>query len=90
MATREEIDALGHGIAYDAACSVIECHCVKVDGCDISQGFDWWDVTPEVVDEYGRDGVEEGVRYLGMRGLIVRHAANPNWVQLQDESEATA
>jgi hypothetical protein len=88
--TKEELDKLAHGIAYDAACSVIESNCLHVDGCDISQGLDWFDTDPDSVDLDAEDHVAESVKYLEARGLIVRHKDNANWVQLQDESEATA
>ena len=86
--TREELDALGHGIAYDAARTTIECNCLHVSEEDAG-GVDWFDVGMDSVDLEAEDHVRESVTYLEMRGLIQRHEANPDWVTLIDESEAT-
>lgn len=87
--TREDLDKLAHGIAYDACCTMIESNCVMVLGLEVA-AFPFFDVSAKGCDEYALDQVEESVRYLDARGLIVRHEDNAYWIQLQDESEATA
>jgi NTP pyrophosphatase (non-canonical NTP hydrolase) len=78
MMTKEEIDALGHGLAYSAACTAIESECVRCD-----EG--WFDVS---IENFGDDDVLDSVKYLDARGLIDRNPDNPDWIQLRDESEA--
>jgi hypothetical protein len=84
--SKEELDKLAHGIAYDASTTAIECNCLMVPEEQAGQR-DWFDVGDP--DALAKPFVEECVRYLEMRGLIVRHPSNSMWVQLQDESEAT-
>jgi hypothetical protein len=83
---KEELDKLAHGIAYDSSTSAIECNCLMVPEEQAGER-DWYDVgDPDVL---AKSFVEESVRYLEMRGLVVRHASNAKWVQLLDECEAT-
>lgn len=81
MATKEEIDQLGHSLAYESAASAIECHSLtyRVEGEE-----PWCDVGREL------HLIEDDVRYLEMRGLLERHPDHPEWVRVHDESEATA
>jgi hypothetical protein len=83
--TNEELNQLGHGIAYDAACSLIESNCLSAP-CGIAEG--WFDVREAAVNVLARGEVAEAVVYLDMRGLIERHPDNPDWVALRDETEA--
>lgn len=87
--TKEELHELAHGIAYDACCAAIESNCLLSEGVSIAEGM-WWDVREDKVDPTALDHVKESLIYLEARGLIVRHAYNANWIQLQNESEATA
>ena len=75
---RSELDELAHSIAYENAVSAIEC--ASVDG-----GNGWMDVSG--LEPFETDGIERDIRYLEMRGLLVRHSGNPGLVQILDESE---
>ena len=80
---RSELDALAYVIAYSAACTMIESECTW-HGTD---GVGWFDVG---IENFGDDDVLDSVKYLEMRGLIERHPENRDWIQVRDESEATA
>lgn len=84
VAEKDSLDALGHKIAYDAACTAIESNC-----CSVDAARNWFDVGEVVVEADALDWVNESVRYLEMRGLIERHADSSNWVSMRDESEAS-
>jgi hypothetical protein len=86
---KKELDKLGHGIAFDSAVSLIESHCLMVPE-EQAGTRDWYDVDPDAVDIEAENPVEESVRYLEMRGLIVRHPSVSTWIRILDESEATA
>jgi len=87
--TKEEIDALGHGIAYDSCCSIIESNCVMDAKAESDEFYDWYDVST-ANESGGDDAVAEAVKYLEARGLINRDAARPNIVSILWEIEATA
>jgi hypothetical protein len=89
-ASQEQLDELGHGIAYDAACSTIECNSLSVSEEEAAGEVDFYDVSPVVVDELAFGAVAEVLKYLGMRGLLDRHPDNPNRVRLRDEDEPIA
>lgn len=86
---KDELDKLGHGIAFDAAVSIIESNCCRVDGVD-PVATDFFDVGDEGIAEGAEEGVKESVLYLDMRGLIERHENNPDFVAIRNESEAIA
>lgn len=76
---REEVDALGHGLAYKFACSVIESSCVAVDPDEFSCGG-WWNIRD--VGELAIDDVKACLRYLEMRGLVRHHPHNAQLLHL--------
>jgi len=84
---KEELDKLGHGIAFDACVVTIESHCRRVDGVD-PVATDFYDVGDEGVEFGAEEYVKEAVLYLDMRGLIERHEDEPNFVAIRNESEA--
>lgn len=96
MAKKKEIDALGHGIAYYACATMIESCCVgsftiAVMVKDPASRWKFWRNTdPDAVEAMDRKEVALAVTYLDMRGLIERHPQDEDWVQVRDESEATA
>ena len=52
-----------------------------------TDGVGWFDVS---IENFGDDDVLDSVKYLEARGLIERHPENQDWIQMRDESEATA
>ena len=91
--TKEELDALAHGIAYDSCCSIIAGHTLM----SFYAGLEYFDVAlvsdgsraePSIFALVDAE-IAEAVKYLEARGLIDRHPDNPNWVTIHDESEAT-
>jgi hypothetical protein len=84
--TKEELDTLAHGISYEACCTVIESHCLKVDGIDPVWPR-YFDVGKDEVDLEAYDIVAESVKYLEARGLLEHHADNFDWVLLRDEAQ---
>jgi hypothetical protein len=87
--TKDELDQMGHGIAFDACCTAIESNCLRVDGIDPVE-VEWWNVSEEGVEEYALEHVQECVRYLDARGLLEHHPEHAHYVQLRDETEASA
>ena len=81
---RSELDKLGHGIAYDATCTMIKSSCFSV-----GDSYDWFDVGVDAPDDLSGDAVSEAVRYLEARGLLERDPHHPDWVSFRNESEAT-
>lgn len=86
MSTQAEIDALGHSIAYDSCCSLIESSClIERDQVEASWDDAWFHSLS--VDSDAEDAVVEAIRYLDARGLLLRHPDRPDLVQVLDESE---
>lgn len=81
----EDLNAIAHSIAYEAATGDVESLCVYIgesEGCS-----DWWELDFSLNEDGSR--LANSVRYLDARGLLERHPQMPNWVALIDESEAT-
>jgi hypothetical protein len=83
--TDAELDRMAHSLAFDASVSAIDSACAKVDALD----GEWFDITPANVYHIAQPFVADAVIYLEARGLLERHDDNPNWVALNNESEAT-
>jgi hypothetical protein len=81
-----ELNALAHTLAYDMASSLIGGECLIINDKGELFGFDLDSANND--PETNRE-IAECVRYLEACGLIERHADNPNWIALRDESEAT-
>ena len=81
-----ELRKLERSLAYENAVLIIEGACagVTIEG---AAGV-WFDGDDQ--DEYAGDDVEQACRYLDLRGLLQRDAANSNLISIRDESEATA
>jgi hypothetical protein len=74
-----EIDQLGHKLAYDYAAGLIE-------GCaEFTQGDGWFDVSSLERDDL--TSILEAVHYLDLRGLIERRPNNPNVVRVLEPAE---
>jgi hypothetical protein len=91
--TKEELDALAHGIAYDSCCSIIDCNTLSsfyagLEYFDVAPVSDGSSAEPPIVASVDAK-IAEAVKYLEARGLIDHHPDNPNWVTIHDESEAT-
>lgn len=83
----QKMRVLEASLAFEHASSTIECNCVAIDtpdGCDDCR--EWYDIAACNPD--AADCIEEAVKYLAWRELLVRHAANPNQVAVKDEHEA--
>jgi hypothetical protein len=77
--TKAELDALAATLAYEFAISTLDGECNDVTEEAGGEG-EWHDSS--LCDE-------DMLAYLEARGLLERHASNPAWVQVRDESEAT-
>ncbi|WP_433970201.1 hypothetical protein [Tunturiibacter gelidiferens] len=81
LMSMSEIDRMAHCLAFENASSFLDCNTV-------SEGDGWMNVSEESVDDHDAfEEIEFGLRYLELRGLLVRHPEKP-WVKLLDE-EAT-
>jgi hypothetical protein len=76
--TKKELDKLAHVIAHETCCSVIESHCISITEAETCG---WWSL------ESGSGVVDDAVAYLKARGLIWRHAENPDWVRIERPAE---
>jgi hypothetical protein len=76
--SRHELDALGHGLAYDYAVQAVE-------GVAVADEDGWLDLRPELIGE--AEWVDEALKYLSMRGIIESNEAGR--IKIRDESEAT-
>jgi hypothetical protein len=82
LANMSEIDRMAHSLAFDYASSLLDCN-------TISEGDGWMNVSEESVDDHDTfEEIEFGLRYLELRGLLVRHPDNP-WIKIVDETNAT-
>jgi hypothetical protein len=86
--TNDELNALAHKIAYDAAAATIECCCISIDEGTV-ENRNFYDLANDGNDSGAERAIADSVRYLEARGLIEHHPDNPNWIALRDESEAT-
>jgi hypothetical protein len=78
LMSMSEIDRMAHCLAYENASSFLDCNTV-------SEGDGWMNISEESIDDHDAfEEIEFGLRYLELRGLLVRHPANP-WVKLLDE-----
>ena len=77
-----EVDILAHSLAYEEACTAIECNCMPGDS------LEQFDISK--MDDLAADHIADCVRYLDMLGLLERDPDNPNLVMFRNESEATA
>lgn len=78
--TRDEIDALAHEIALDAARSDVECGCLMVRG----GRHDWYDTQQSAhggVDEF----LPRSLAYLEARGVLIRDRERPYVVAFEDD-----
>ncbi len=71
----QEKKALREKIAYDAARSEIECHCLE-------PVRHWYDVESAPVDN--KESTAESVRYLDLLGNLVRHPIKKHLVMVLD------
>ncbi|HEX5236136.1 MAG TPA: hypothetical protein VFW25_12495 [Silvibacterium sp.] len=69
-----EVDLLAHELALESAVGGINCAAMQVSEGD---GVEWLEVDPVDLDPYDND-----VRYLELRGAIVRHPSRKNWLRL--------
>lgn len=76
--TTEMLTLQAH-LAYSAARSDIECHCMPV-GDTVRDG--WHD--PNVVLDDDREFIADALRYLTLRGYLERHE-NGVWVRVREE-----
>lgn len=81
-----ELDTLAHELAYSTARADIECYCAS-QSADGTMAARWWDTEdipnqpPETVAD-----IQLAVRYLDLRGKLVRHPEHPEWVRLLAEA----
>lgn len=71
----QEKKSLCEKIAYDAARSEIECHCLE-------PVRHWYDVESATVDD--KESTAESVRYLDLIGSLVRHPTKSHLVMVLD------
>ena len=87
-----EMDSLSRTLAYEWAIGVIFDGCVSVpkdETCAEAEVGTWWKFDPAHYLEHGGDDFLKAIAYINARGLIERHATQPNWFAVRDESEAT-
>jgi hypothetical protein len=78
--SREELETLERELAYDGAVANITGYCgwSQTEHNHVGQ---WWDLTipkqPDVEDD-----IDRSVRYLELRGLLVRHPDAPQKVKI--------
>ena len=78
-AERAELRRLERALAYSAARSDVEVHCLP--GGEFRDR--WYD--PASAHEDDRETVATALRYLELRGLLERHE-NGVWVRVRDEA----
>lgn len=78
--TDDELNALAHTIAYEAACTALECATLNVT--DERGDFLILDTEDEAL-------FADDQRYLEARGLLIRHPEKAGWFQIIDESQGT-
>lgn len=84
--TAEEVNVLGHSLAFEHCVSSIETNCLRVDPAETDWEFDFFDVT--LRNEENSEWLPGVLSYLEARGLVERHAKNQGWIRILDESEA--
>lgn len=73
----EKLNELAHQIAYDATSGIIECSSYQpVDG--------WLEIAAD------EENYADDLRYLEMRGLLVRNPDNPRLLKILPVEEAKA
>jgi len=78
LMSMSEIDRMAHCLAYEHASSLL-------DSESISEEDGWMNVGEQSIDDLDvSEEIEFALRYLELRGLLVRHPTNP-WVRLMDE-----
>lgn len=65
-------------IADSCARSDIECHCHGQEGLE---DIRWYETDSKTLDDIERPPVEQAIRYLDARGLLIRHTTRPTWVR---------
>jgi hypothetical protein len=82
-----EVDRLAHKIAIDAAAALIDSYSIPV-----TEGEETWqDISEPSLDVascFGEDGLIDELRYLELRGALIRHPNNPDWIQIGEPIEA--
>lgn len=85
-----ELDALAHKIAFDGSASLVDSYSIPVIDGDET----WQDISKEDLEGacslccLGEDGLDAELRYLELRGALIRHPLHPNWVQIGEPIEA--
>jgi hypothetical protein len=74
----KEITKLAHSIALAEAVTVLDCHTVTVQ----KDGEDWFDTDTTICDEKLSTFLAEELRYLELRGALVRHPVDPRLVRI--------
>ena len=82
-----ELNALAHDIAYHAARSDIESHCIETFSIGGVNAGRWYYVKQLDHDDWAED-VAKAVTYLEARGLLRRHTHDTNLVRPLDAKEA--
>lgn len=83
--TPEALRTLERSLAYERARGALDSFCGA--GRDAFSDRNWYDL--DDVDEDAVN-VDDEAAYLDSRGLLERHPTKPRWVDVRDESEATA
>lgn len=82
-----EVDRLAHQLALDNAAALIDSMSIWIE----EEGDTWQDIS-ETVDNagfsFGPDDLADELRYLELRGLLIRHPNNPDWIQIGEPIEA--
>lgn len=72
---------LERSLAYEHCLGVLNAYCVVRENEDGEEAFNTADLGRS------RDVVNEAVRYLDWRGLLLRGVADPRWAVVLDEDE---
>lgn len=86
--SRSELDKLAHSLAYEYATSIIKSECGVLANEYTIDYIEWFDTT--TCNRDSADDVNAALRYLELRGLLIRDCMDNNIVRFHDESEATA
>lgn len=90
--TAATLDAIAHQIAESSTRSDIECHCVEVDvppeGAPPARR--WYDTTRLEVLEDEREFIDDAVRYLEARGLLLRREGATHIVSFLNRESISA
>jgi len=85
ISTAYEVDRLAHELAFDSAVSLIDSYSVPITA---ENGESWHDISSSSELLEHDNPLEAELRYLDLRGALVRHSACSMWIQIGEPNDA--